>query len=185
MSFAIKPFSIKTFTTKSKWISLIALTLFAPVVFAAITGLQDFKGKPHTLDEYKGKGKWTIVMLWASDCHVCNQEANQYVAFHKKHKDKDATVLGISLDGEAKKIDAEGFLTEHSINFPNLIGEPIGVATIFRDLTGDIFRGTPTFLIYSPDGDLRAQQVGAVPTNLIEQFMVSEAALIKEEKNTK
>jgi len=173
------------FSINPKWISIIAISLFAPVIFAAINGLQDFKGTPHNLDEYKGKGKWTIVMLWASDCHVCNEEAHQYVDFHKKHQSKDATVLGISLDGQGKKADAEDFLKEHKINFPNLIGEPMEVASLYRELTGENFRGTPTFLIYSPNGDLRAQQVGAVPTDLIEQFMVSEAALIAKENNKK
>ncbi len=176
------PFSINPFFIRQKWL-LLAASLFAPVVFAAINGLQDFKGAPHTLDEYKGKGKWTIVMLWASDCHVCNQEAHQYVDFHKKHKNKDASVLGISLDGQKKKSDAKDFLKKHNINFPNLIGEPMGVASVYKELTGDNFRGTPTFLIFSPDGDLRAQQVGAVPTDLIEQFMISEAAIIAEEKS--
>jgi peroxiredoxin len=155
------------------------------MIFAAMTGLQDFKGNSHTLNDYKGKGKWTIVMMWASDCHVCNQEAHQYVDFHKKHQSTDATVLGISLDGAEKKTDAEGFLKKHNLNFPNLIGEPNDVAAVFSDLTGDSFRGTPTFLIFSPDGDLRAQQVGAVPTDLIEQFMVSETKLIEQEKAAK
>ncbi len=175
MSFFIKP----------RWFSLIAVSLFAPLVFAAINGLQDFNGNPHNLNEYKGKGKWTIVMLWASDCHVCNEEAHQYVDFHKKHQNKNASVLGISLDGQEKKSHAENFLKKHSINFPNLIGEPMDVASVYRELTGDNFRGTPTFLIFSPDGDLRAQQVGAVPTDLIEQFMVSEAAIIAKEKSKK
>ena len=174
-----------SFPIKLKWLSLITIFLFAPVIFAAINGLQDFKGNPHNLKEYLGNGKWTIVMLWASDCHICNQEAHQYVQFHKKHQNKDASVLGISLDGQEKKSDAEGFLKEHTINFPNLIGEPMGVASIYRELTGDNFRGTPTFLIFSPKGDLRAQQVGAVPTDLIEQFMVSEATVIEQEKNKK
>lgn len=172
-----------SFSNKSKWLLLIAILLFAPVLFAAINGLQDFKGKSKNLSDYTGKGKWTIVMLWASDCHVCNQEVHQYVKFHKEHKNKDASVLGISLDGQEKKSDAKDFMKRHDVNFPNLIGEPMGVSSIYRELTGEGFRGTPTFLIFSPQGKLRAQQVGAVPTDLIEQFMVSEAAVIEQEKN--
>jgi len=173
------------FFIKPGWLIAFAILLFTPVTFAAIDGLQDFKGNTQNLDNFKGKGKWTIVMMWASDCHICNEEAHQYVAFHKKHQNKDAAVLGISLDGENKKDDARGFIKEHAINFPNLIGEPIYVAELYRDLTGDSFLGTPTFLIFSPDGNLRAQQVGAVPTDLIEQFMVSEAIVIEQEKAAK
>ena len=62
-------------------------------------------------------------------------------------------LFSISLDGAKKKTDAEDFLKKHNLNFPNLIGEPKDVAAVFSDLTGDSFRGTPTFLIFSPDGD--------------------------------
>ncbi|MDH5378527.1 MAG: TlpA family protein disulfide reductase [Gammaproteobacteria bacterium] len=135
--------------------------------------LRTFEGKSDGLNNHTGKGKWTIVMLWASDCHVCNQEADEYVQFHKKHKDTDAQILGVSLDGKARYKEAKTFLSKHKINFPSLIGEPEEVATLFQELTGEDWRGTPTFLVYSPKGELLAQQVGAVPTDLIEQFMAA------------
>lgn len=137
--------------------------------------LYDFTGQLHQLNEYTGKGKWTVVMIWAHDCHNCNDEAHQYVAFHKKHKDSDAEVIGISLDGLNKQKKAEAFVSRHNLNFDNLIGEPIEVAGIYEDLTGVEFFGTPTFLIYNPVGELRAQQAGAVPATIIEQFIKKES----------
>ena len=65
--------------------------------------LYDFEGRPHALEEYLGKGKWLIVTVWASDCAVCNKEIPEMVAFHNAHRDKDATVLGISVDGPGRK----------------------------------------------------------------------------------
>jgi len=154
---------------------MITLLLFTiPMVVFAKDKLYDFKGQLHQLDEYTGKGKWTVVMIWAHDCHNCNDEAHQYVAFHKKHKDSDAQVIGISLDGKQKQKKAEDFVNRHNLNFDNLIGEPIEVAGIYEDLTGVEFFGTPTFLIYNPAGELRAQQAGAVPTKIIEQFIAKE-----------
>lgn len=138
--------------------------------------LQDFSGAFKSLSDYTGKGKWTIVMLWASDCMVCNKEVHQYIAFHNKHKDSDATVLGISLDGNSKKKDAQDFLDRHKVTFPSLIGEPVFVATGFGNITGEEFRGTPTFLIYGPDGTIQAQQAGAVPTDLIESFIAQNTS---------
>ena len=137
--------------------------------------LYDMKGKPAGIDDYAGKGKWLIVMFWASDCHICNAEAHQYNDFHFIHSEKDAMVLGISLDGKANKVAAEGFINKHKINFPNLIGEPEEVANLFTGLTGVAWRGTPTFLIYSPKGELLVQQIGAVPTDLIENFIKNYA----------
>ncbi len=44
-----------------------------------------------------------------------------------------------------------------------------------ESLTGQQFRGTPGFLIYGPSGELRAQQIGAVPVNLIENFIANNS----------
>ena len=65
------------------------------------------------LDAYLANGKWLIVMLWASDCVACNQEAHQYVKFHETHYQDDARVLGISLDGDDQTA-AAGFIEKHS-----------------------------------------------------------------------
>jgi len=35
--------------------------------------LADFDGNPKAISDYSGKGKWLVVMIWASDCHVCNR----------------------------------------------------------------------------------------------------------------
>lgn len=145
--------------------------LLTPWLVMAQSPLQDFSGKPHSIDEYIGKGKWTVVMIWASDCRVCNHEVHNYIDFHFVHSDRDATVLGISIDGRAGKADAKAFIKRHQVNFPNLIGEPEAVADWFTGLTGARWIGTPTFLIYAPDGELKAQQVGAVPTPIIEDFI--------------
>lgn len=153
---------------------LFCLSLISLGANAGTSGvLQDFKGNIKSLDDYTGKGKWLVVMLWASDCHVCNQEAHEYVAFHGKHANGSAHVLGVSLDG-AKKKEAEQFLKKHSVNFPNLIGEAITVATLYEQLSGGSWIGTPSFLVYNPQGKLVGAQVGAVPTSVIESFIEKE-----------
>ena len=159
------------FAQKFVLLSLLGLFLFSPLISAEIKGFEDFNGKPQVLENYVGKGKWLVVMMWASDCHICNREAHQYVDFHLVHSDVDATVLGISLDGEGNKKAAEKFISKHSIDFPNIIAEPEHVANLYRDLTGNFFAGTPTILVYSPEGELKAATAGAVPTNLIEDFI--------------
>ena len=62
------------------------------------------------------------------------------------------------------------------MDFDNLIDEPENIARLYRRLTGQQFVGTPTFLLFSPKGELRAAQVGAVPTNIIESFIEKETA---------
>ena len=164
-----------------KVLTRIVIFIFALVVNSAFAteSLQKFDGTSTALSEFTGKGKWTIVMIWAHDCHVCNQEAYQYQAFHVRHQDKDAQMLGISMDGKKHLKDAREFIKRHKLTFPNIIGEPEEVAGVFEDLTGMDWYGTPTFLIYNSKGELRAQQVGAVPVNLIEDFMQKESAVVK------
>ena len=138
--------------------------------------MKDLQGAFHGLHEYTGQGKWTVVMLWASDCHVCNEEAAAYSAFHEQHKAQDATVLGISLDGDVGLAEAKKFVQRHAVTFPNLIDEPLDVANFFIQATGRPWIGTPTFMVYDPQGKLRGAQVGAVPTEIIEGFIARESA---------
>ena len=160
------------FKQKLILLGLLGLISYSSLVFAEMKGFEDFSGKPQKLENYIGKdGKWLIVMMWASDCHICNREAHEYVDFQLIHSDRDATVLGISLDGESRKKEAKKFIKKHSVDFPNIIAEPEHVSSVYQELTGQYFAGTPTFLIYSPDGKLKAAQAGAVPTSLIEDFM--------------
>ena len=137
--------------------------------------LVDFSGQPHKLSDYTGKGKWLVVMIWASDCHVCNREVANYDNFHKKYKDMNAAMLGISVDGWGGKKAAMGFIDRHKVSFPSLLGTREYVTRLYGDLTGVFMRGTPAFLIFGPDGRLRAQQVGGVPVSLIENFIMSNS----------
>lgn len=159
---------------------LLLLLLLVPTLTIAQKGpgviMPDLEGNFHGLSEYTGQGKWTVVMMWASDCHACNEEAHQYVAFHEAHKNNDATVLGISLDGKQKLGDAKQFVSRHEVSFPNLIDEPVKVTQFYSAMTGQAFVGTPTFMVFDPGGKLRGAQVGAVPTKIIEAFIAREGS---------
>ncbi len=146
-----------------------------PAAVEAGVVLTDFAGKQSTIDEFAGGDKWLVVMIWASDCHICNTEVVEYMAFHEAHKDKDASVLGISMDGASRKKEAQDFLDRHLVNFPSLIGEAEAVTKLYAQLTGSFLAGTPAFMIYDPSGELAAKQVGAVPVKIIEEFMAANA----------
>jgi peroxiredoxin len=164
---------------RAKYLLILALLIAAPASageYGAVF-LKDFDGAAHSLEEYTGKGQWTVMMIWASDCHACNAEAKQYVKFHTAHHEKDAALLGVSMDGNEMKDEALKFIDRHDINFPNLIDEPENIARMYTNMTGKPWVGTPTFMIFSPSGELRAAQVGAVPPHIIESFIASESAV--------
>jgi len=153
----------------SKFFGLVALLLLAQIATAA--QLLDLDGKVRQLSDYTGKGKWLIVMIWASDCLICNKEAFHYEEFYQQHRHKDATVLGISVDGMAKVADARQFIQAHKLTFPNLIGDLDQVGVMVADSSGMQWVGTPTFLIYNPAGELKVADSGAVPVPLIEEYI--------------
>jgi len=156
-------------------ITLVISTFIATAYAEDDIAFTDFSGRTQTIESYTGNGKWLVVMVWAHDCHVCNREAEGYAQFHEAHKDEDAAVLGVSMDGEAGKAKAEDFVARHDLSFPNLIGEPHGVMLKYMMLTESQFRGTPSVLIFAPDGSLQAAQAGAVPIASIEAFIARTA----------
>lgn len=162
---------------------ILNLSLVASVA-ASGSVLSTFDNEPAAIADYIKKNKWLLVMIWASDCHICNREVHAYVDFHFKYEEENAQVLGISVDGQIKKKAAELFIQRHEVNFPNLIGEPDKVASWFEKLTGQNWMGTPTMLLYSPDGKLKVQQIGAIPLELVEKFIQNESAR-KTEKDGK
>lgn len=152
----------------------LVLALATPLAHAFGT-LTSTDGKPQTLDNYLVKGKWNVVMVWASYCGTCNEEVGKYMTFYNKHKDRDATVIGISVDGKDNKADADAFLKRHKVNFPNAIAELESVEATMPKMTGKEWLGTPTFLIYKPNGELASMKVGAVPTSFVEDLIARES----------
>ena len=162
---------------------LIVFTFAAPV---QALELEDFSGKAVKIEDYTGKDKWLVVMIWAHDCHVCNQEASNYDFFHDAYKNKNANVLGISIDGVKKKAKAQEFIARHNLGFPNIIGDAQEFKQMFNEISSDFaqqgWQGmpTPAFLIYDPKGNLVVQEIGGVPVNLVEAYILRNSVGSKD-----
>ena len=159
-----------------------AVHIFILVVVPATTNagsplFENLKsGAFETIENHSQQGKWLVVMIWAHDCEVCEREVGDYQQFHRKHADNNATVLGVTLDGAERQQAAVDFVARHQLKFENLIAEPEVVATYYQITTGSKWIGTPSFLIFGPDGELKAKQVGAVETDVVEAFIAASTS---------
>ena len=152
-------------------LSGLVLAFMLSVVHAAVPdiALPELDGRPRNINEFIGHGKWVIVVLWAHDCRICAKEIHNMNAFHSAHKDKDAIVLGVTIDG-AELIDrARRFASNHKLLFTNLVAEP-DEEVILR-FGGGRFIGTPTHYFYEPKGRIVGRKIGPLSGEDVEAFI--------------
>ena len=128
-------------------------------------------GEDVVLDDLKGNGKWTLVMLWATDCHVCHIDKPEISAFHTKHKDDDAEVIGIALDGIERLGKVKNYIAANNPSFPSYVGDIAIIASHYYGMTEENLRGTPTYLLFSPEGELLGNNPGRLRVEAIEKFI--------------
>jgi len=159
------------------WVLLLLLAPLWALAAGPDVVLKNLEGQARNVNEFIGKGKWVVVAIWHSDCPICKRDIHQMAFFHDAHKNKNAIVLGVSVDGYANKAKAQRFIDEHSLDFTNLIAEPEQIA---RFGAGK-FVGTPTFYIYSPQGELAAKQVGPITQEDIERLIAKSNGTTKKD----
>ena len=148
---------------------LVAL-LLAPLLALAAPpdiSLKDFSGKSRQTSEFLGQGKWTVVAVWSADCPICKAEIFHMTFLYDEHKNKDITVLGLSIDGPENRKYAQRFVDDQGLNFPNLIGTPDDASL----LSGTMFIGTPTYYFFSPEGRFAGQRIGPITQDIAEQIV--------------
>ncbi|MFK7889395.1 MAG: TlpA family protein disulfide reductase [Granulosicoccus sp.] len=155
------------------------LLLLTMIVFshnAIAFQLQDLKAERVHLSDFLVEGRWNLVMFWSTDCVPCEQQKPMIEAFHVAHKDTDAVVLGIALDGMENKSEIDVLIKKHNPSYPNLVVFTDVFARQFRELTGQEFRATPTYLLFTPEGDIAGVRAGPIERELIEGVVAASVA---------
>lgn len=129
--------------------------------------MTNLQGQKSHISSYAGKGKWLVVQVWKSDCKMCNTAMPDLVKYAKRLP--NSKVLGVTLDTDKNAINA--FNHRHKVTFPTLKSSVREMNGYLKKIAGESLRGTPTYLIYSPDGQLKALQPGLVPAASIYNFL--------------
>lgn len=149
----------------------VAETVVPEVVFQA----QTLEGDTVNLADQIGKGKWTLVMFWQVECSVCRQQEPVISEFHEKYSKDNAEVIGISIDGMERIDDVKEFLASRHLSYPNYVGDLGMMAFNYQAITEVPFRGTPTYLLFSPEGELLGDNPGPVRMEALENFIASRS----------
>lgn len=118
----------------------------------------DTEGKQISFSQFKGK--YVLIDFWASWCGPCRAENPNVLAAYNKYKDKNFTVLGVSLDEDGakwKKAIADDGMPWTQVS--DLKGWKNEVSTYYG------IQGIPSTLLVDPDGKIIAKDLRGVVLN--------------------
>lgn len=110
--------------------------------FAELIG-ETLDGKPTSLSQYVGKGRYVVADLWASWCGGCIGQANEYLKpLYDEYKDNpDVLFLGIAMDDVNQAVDKFGYEWPQ-INACKRLMATYGVYSV------------PEIILFAPDGTI-------------------------------
>lgn len=156
--------------------ALIILALSCSIHAATLDALlEGMDGKKHSLSNYIGKGKWVVVNVWGTDCPYCRAELDALIDFHDLHQDKDAMVIGLTLDWPTfdfpDKEELNEFALDYFIEYPLMMVN----AKLAGEVVGKEVNMIPLTFFYNPKGDLVLRLNGVVTSAQLEKIIKDDS----------
>lgn len=158
---------------------LLSLVLFAGQAHAnaPFPDLVTVDGVAVTDEADVGNGKWTLVMIWQVQCPICKTMKPLLSDFHDRHKDTDAEVYGVALDGVEKLDEVKQYMIDNDVSFPTYVGELALIGLNFAANAQEPFKGTPTYMLFDPNGNFRAVDESYLDIDSLERFISTKPIL--------
>jgi peroxiredoxin len=115
-------------------------------------GLQDVSGNPVPISSFKGK--WLLVDFWASWCGPCRMENPNVAKAYNLFKDKNFTILGVSLDK-----DKDAWV--QAIKDDKLAWTQVSDLKFWNSKAAEVFgfQGIPFNVLIDPQGKIIAREL--------------------------
>jgi peroxiredoxin len=134
----------------------------------AVSELND--STPTQFNNHIGQGKWTVLEIWSYDCPACRKTMHHLSDFYAIAEDYNARVIGVSLDGEQKRKDAQAFVKNQALEFTNLLANVQEVEQFIHQYAPQAPLGTPTVMLFSPEAEFAGIIVGPVTMNELSNY---------------
>jgi thiol-disulfide isomerase/thioredoxin len=155
-----------------KKISLSAVILMTLFFSMPSMAKNEVGGKLASISNQVGKGKWTIIEAWHHNCQICMTTMPAMVKSIGTYP--NTKVIGVSLDGNAQI--AQNVIRKYGINFPTLMSSVKEFDAYVKKTANKKLTGVPTFLIFSPQGQLVAYQSGKISPQQLRNFITKQSS---------
>ncbi|TCD01246.1 TlpA disulfide reductase family protein [Pedobacter psychroterrae] len=114
----------------------------------------DVNDKPVKLSDFKGK--FVLLDFWASWCGPCREENPNLVKAFNNYRDKNFTVLGVSLDRPGKKADWLAAIQKDGLNWANVSDLKFWDNEVAKKYG---IKGIPANFLIDPTGKIIAKDI--------------------------
>ena len=121
-----------------------------------------------SVEQQMNKGQWELIMLWATNCHVCKVDFKKIKAFIRENQSVPLTVIGVVIDGLKEKEKAGRLIEKHKLDYTHLLTNYPSADEFYQANAETKLLGTPSYLLYNPENKLVAFNPNSIDLDALE-----------------